>query len=128
MRLTGYNILIVDDNMTFARSLSLMIRTILGDRLRRLDLAANGKEAVELAHKVGYDMIFMDINMPEMNGISATKLINKNFYRTTVIIAVSYDKSIDSLSMMLESGARTMIYKDELTVESLEGVFDIRVS
>lgn len=124
MSRTTYDILIVDDNPTYVKAMDLLIKTVLGDRLKKLDVAGNGKVAVDKALNIHYDIIFMDISMPEMDGISATKLINNVKYRDTIIIAVTYDKTFHSLSLMLQSGARKMIYKDELTVESLSEVFD----
>jgi CheY-like chemotaxis protein len=41
----------------------------------RVDLASNGKEAVEAVHRASYDLIFMDCHMPEMDGFEATKTI-----------------------------------------------------
>lgn len=126
MRRATYDILIVDDNPTYVKTLGLLLKTILGDRLTKLDVACNGKVAVDKALNIRYDIIFMDISMPEMDGITASRLINRIRYRDTVIIAVTYDKTFHSLSMMLQSGARKMIYKDELTMESLAEVFGVR--
>jgi CheY-like chemotaxis protein len=125
MRRATYKILIADDNPTYVKTLEFLIKTILGDRLTRLDVACNGMEAVSQALKIRYDIIFMDISMPELDGISASRLINKERYRDTLIIAVTYDKSLYSLNLMLLSGARKIIYKDELTVHSLAEVFDM---
>jgi CheY-like chemotaxis protein len=125
MRRATYKILIADDNPTYVKTLEFLIKTILGDRLTRLDVACNGKEAVSQALKIRYDIIFMDISMPELDGISASRLINKERYRDTLIIAVTYDKSLYSLNLMMQSGARKIIYKDELTVHSLAEVFDM---
>ncbi|MGF1586440.1 MAG: response regulator [Bacteroidales bacterium] len=124
MRRATYDILIADDNPIYVEALGLLIKTILGDRLTRLDVACNGKVAVDKALNFRYDIIFMDVSMPEMDGITASRLINKERYRDTLIIAVTYDKTFHSLNLMLESGARRMIYKDELTLESLAKLFD----
>jgi CheY-like chemotaxis protein len=126
MRRATFNILIADDNPTFVKTLGLLIKTILGEKLTRLDVACNGKVAVDKALKFRYDIIFMDLYMPEMNGIEASRIINKEIYRKTIIIAVTFDKTFHSLNLMLEAGARRMIYKDELTMESLAEVFEIR--
>ncbi len=126
MTLTSYKVLIVDDNPTFAKTLGMLIRSILGEKLTRLDVAYNGREAVEKAYANDpYNVIFMDVNMPEMDGIAATKLINRRLYRETKVVAVSFNKDFETLNNMLLSGAEAFIYKDKLTMNSLEKVFDV---
>ncbi|PKP41908.1 MAG: hypothetical protein CVT95_12685 [Bacteroidetes bacterium HGW-Bacteroidetes-12] len=126
MTLSSYRVLIVDDNPTFAKALTMLIRSVLGAKLSVLDVATNGKEAIEKALKdERYNVIFMDVNMPEMDGIAATQIINRSLYRDTKIIAVSFLKDINTVKAMLESGAENFLYKDKLTIESIEKVFDI---
>ena len=75
---------------------SEVLRYLLDKQLSRLgmqaDFATNGAEAVEKAAR-GYDIILMDISMPVMDGIEATRLIRQDEQRTgrrrTPIIAVS---------------------------------------
>lgn len=126
MTLKNYRILIVDDNPNFIKTLTFLIQEILGSRIVKLDVAKNGVEALEkVFNEVPYNVIFMDVNMPHMDGITATKLINREFYRGTKIIAVSFNRDLQTISNMMFSGAADYIYKDDLTVEKLEQVFDI---
>ena len=128
MTLSSYKVLIVDDNPTFVKTLGMLIRSILGTKLTKMDVANNGREAVKKAYQGDYyDVVFMDVNMPEMDGITATKLINRELYRETKVVAVSFNKDFDTVNSMLLSGAETFIYKDRLTMESLEKVFDVRM-
>lgn len=127
MALSSYKVLIVDDNPTFAKALSMLISTVLGVKLSVLDVAKNGKEAIDKAlSEDRYNVIFMDVNMPEMDGITATQIINRSLYRDTKVIAVSFLKDINTVTAMLESGAENFLYKDKLTIESIEKVFEIR--
>ncbi|HPY82927.1 MAG TPA: response regulator, partial [Bacteroidales bacterium] len=68
-------VLIVDDNP--------IRRKVLGDYLNTLNYtykeASNGKEAIELFEQESFQMIFMDLHMPIMNGIEATKYIRTKF-------------------------------------------------
>lgn len=74
--------------------------------LKKMDFegntAADGKEAVEKLKDGQYDIVFMDIQMPEMDGIEATRIIREELNITLPIIAVTsmddfdYDKSIAS--------------------------------
>jgi CheY-like chemotaxis protein len=128
MPLSNYRVLIVDDNPTFVKTLRMLIKSILGNKLVKLDEASNGKEAIEMALKnERYHVIFMDVNMPEMDGITATRIINRERYRETKIIAVSFNKDFETLNSMLQSGAVEYINKDDLSIERLENVFEINI-
>lgn len=127
MVLSSYKVLIVDDNPTFAKTLEMLIKNLLGNKLTKLDFAINGKEAIDKAfNNCRYNIIFMDVNMPEMDGVSATQIINRSLYRDTRIVAVSFLKDMNTITQMIEAGAETYIAKDRLTIESLEKVFDIK--
>jgi CheY-like chemotaxis protein len=55
-----------------------------------IDKAKNGKEAVEMLRKDNpYDIIFMDMQMPEMNGVDATRIIRNEICSDTPVIALS---------------------------------------
>lgn len=126
MTLSSYKVLIVDDNPTFVKTLGVLIRSVLGSKLAQLDEAYNGKEAVSKAlSEERYNIIFMDVNMPEMDGCEATRIINQSLYRDTKIIAVSFRDDINTLHQMFESGAANYISKDSLTVDALEKVFNV---
>jgi len=77
-------VLIVDDNP--------VRRQVLGEYLTELNYsfveASNGKEAIEIFEREPFDMIFMDLHMPVMNGIDATKYIRTKlpFPKNRVII------------------------------------------
>ena len=120
-----YNILIVDDNPSFVKALELLIRTVLGLKLEVFNFASNGLEAIEkVRSNTHYDYIFMDANMPLLDGISTTKLINQEFYRDTKIIAVSFDSEFQTIKDMFFSGASYFICKEELTFEVLSKIFE----
>ena len=65
-------ILIVDDNQELVRALQLLLKNYA------LILAESGKQAVEMAFTLEPDLILMDIIMPEMDGLEATRLIRQN--------------------------------------------------
>ena len=83
----GFNILIVEDNsMNRSYLSSLLDKWAIG-----YDLAVNGKQGVEMASNQKYDLIFMDIQMPEMDGYEATLVIRSisNPNQETPIIALT---------------------------------------
>ncbi len=81
------NILIVDDDAIMLKMASLMIKK-LG---HQSGLATNGIEAIEALERSPYDIIFMDIQMPEMNGLMATKIIRQRWNNNHKIIVSALD-------------------------------------
>lgn len=71
--LYGKNILLVEDNLTN----QLVVQGILEDSGVAIEIANNGAEAVELFAPNKYDLILMDIQMPIMGGIEATRIIRQ---------------------------------------------------
>jgi CheY-like chemotaxis protein len=79
-------ILIVDD----FDDTRLLLRTWLEKKGYRVVEAENGNEAVAKAESGGFDLIIMDVEMPELDGLSATRKIRQlTNYRTVPIVAVS---------------------------------------
>jgi PAS domain S-box-containing protein len=68
-----YRLLIAEDNVTNQK----VVMTLLKKMGYRADAVANGQEAVALLQSVPYDLVFMDIQMPEMDGMAATRLIRE---------------------------------------------------
>jgi DNA-binding NarL/FixJ family response regulator len=73
--------------------------------------AGNGREAVELAEKLQPDVIIMDVTMPELNGIEATRRIAISVPRARVL-ALSMHKDSVYVREILRSGARGYLLKD----------------
>ncbi|HEY3370885.1 MAG TPA: PAS domain S-box protein [Prolixibacteraceae bacterium] len=69
----------------------LLMKTVLDDFGFECDIAANGKIAVEKLKFNTYDIILMDLQMPEMNGFEATEYIRKTMNLTIPIIALTAD-------------------------------------
>lgn len=102
-------VMIADDHKIFREGL----RHIVQDELH-LDVIAqanDGREAVALAAKHRPDLIIMDISMPDMNGIEATRRILQSSPQTKVI-ALSMHKSKEFVSKMLHAGATAYLLKD----------------
>lgn len=79
------NILVAEDNLV-NQKLAIRVLEKLG---YTPDLAKNGREAVDAVSQKQYDIIFMDVQMPEMDGLEATREIRKNGDYQPVIIALT---------------------------------------
>ncbi len=71
----------------------LLIKTILHDFGFELDIAANGKIALEMLQKNHYELILMDLHMPELNGFETTQYIRETLHSNIPIIALTADVS-----------------------------------
>jgi DNA-binding NarL/FixJ family response regulator len=83
--------------------------------------ASNGREAVDAVGRDTPDVVIMDIAMPSMNGIEATKRISQDFPKTAVIIlSVHSDEAY--VLRALKSGARGYLLKDSAEIDLIQAV------
>jgi len=73
--------------------------------------AANGREALELCQSLRPDIILMDIRMPIMDGVEATRLITARFPEVKVIVLTTFDDD-ELIIKALQAGAKTYLLKD----------------
>jgi len=87
----------------------------LNQKLTRyqMEVAANGREAVEkfTADPEKFDLIFMDVNMPEMDGLEATQVLRNRGYKDIPIIAMTADALKEDQERCLNSGMNDYISK-----------------
>ena len=74
--------------------------------------ASNGKAALELARSLEPDVVLMDVNMPIMNGIEATRAIHGEFPGISVIGLSMYEKN-EQATPMLDAGAVGYVSKSD---------------
>ncbi|NOQ31085.1 MAG: response regulator [Helicobacteraceae bacterium] len=107
------NILIVDDNKNNRMILHLLLEDYMeenDDVSFDIDEAEDGQIAIDKTNEKQYNLIFMDIMMPNVDGIEATKIIrSKN--STSIIIAVSAVDDIQRQKTILANGAEDYISK-----------------
>jgi two-component system response regulator NreC len=83
--------------------------------------AGNGRQAVELAGELKPDVVVMDVSMPELNGIEATRRISSSLPRTRVLALSMYKDSV-YVREILRAGARGFLLKDAVDRDLLAAV------
>jgi DNA-binding NarL/FixJ family response regulator len=105
-------ILLVDDHKLVRNGIKYTLETSrMAKRIDEIHEAVNGSEAVEFAKAIKYDLIFMDINMPLKDGISATKEIVKTDKFTKIIALSMFDEDFEIRSM-IKAGAMGYLLKN----------------
>jgi PAS domain S-box-containing protein len=103
----GIRVLVVED-MALNQ---LLMKTLLDDFGFERDIAENGKIAVEKLQTNQYDIVLMDLQMPEMNGFEATEYIRKTLNLTIPIIALTADVTTVDLAKCKAVGMNDYIAK-----------------
>jgi DNA-binding NarL/FixJ family response regulator len=116
-------VLIVDDQAPFRAAMKAVLRRATGFEL--VGEAASGAEAVTLEEELNPALVLMDINMPEMNGIEATRAMVARHPEVVVILCSTYDAG-DLPPEVATSGARAYLNKEHLGAETLRRLWDGR--
>ncbi len=89
----------------------LLMKTLLDDFGFKRDIAANGKIAIEKLKVQSYDIVLMDLQMPEMNGFDATEYIRNTLHLSIPIIALTADVTTVDLAKCKSVGMNDYIAK-----------------
>jgi YesN/AraC family two-component response regulator len=109
-------VLIADDIQETRRNTRLMLSMI--SDVEVVAIASNGLQAVQMAKEQQPDIVVLDVNMPEMNGLAAFKQIAKDRPNTGCII-ISAEKDSEILRTAMSIGIRDYLFKP-FTVDQLE--------
>jgi len=115
-------VIIVDDQPLVRGGLRMII-----DAAEDMELAAeagNGHAAVECARRTPADVILMDVQMPAMDGLEATRQIMQAAPKTKVLILTMHE-SDQMVRRVLEAGARGYVLKSDLAAHLVDAVEDI---
>ncbi|HVH58931.1 MAG TPA: response regulator transcription factor [Candidatus Sulfotelmatobacter sp.] len=116
-------ILVADDHQVVRMGLRALLESKTGWRV--CAEAANGREAVEKANGFRPDVAVLDIGMPLLNGVEATRQIRKVSPETEVLILTMHD-SEQMIQGVLDAGARGYILKDDADRNLLAAVDALR--
>jgi DNA-binding NarL/FixJ family response regulator len=117
------SVLVVDDQAPFRLAARSVLRRAEGFEL--VGEAANGEEAVTMTGRLHPALVLMDINMPGINGIEATRQIIAMAPETVVFLCSTYQLS-DLPPDAITSGARAYVNKEDLGAESLRRMWNER--
>jgi DNA-binding NarL/FixJ family response regulator len=112
-------ILLADDHTIVRQGLKLILSAHAD--LQVVGEAANGREAVELAAKLRPDIVLLDVQMPELNGMEATRKMVAANPRIRILV-LSMHKEAVYVREILRAGARGYILKDAIDTELLSAI------
>lgn len=113
--------LVVDDQAPFRAAERAVLNRLPGFAL--VAEAASGEEAIDLAAELAPDLVLMDINMGEIDGIEATRRITSSRPETKVILVSTYGLE-DLPAGAMSSGAIGYINKDELSPRAIRRIWE----
>jgi DNA-binding NarL/FixJ family response regulator len=117
-------VIICDDQEVVCQGLKAILGT--ADHLEVTGVSNNGLEALELIEKKGADVVLMDLKMPVMNGIHATREIKEKYPHVKVLVLTTYDADA-WLFDAIRNGADGYLLKDtsrEMLIQSIEEIFE----
>ncbi|MFC1744187.1 response regulator transcription factor [Candidatus Riflebacteria bacterium] len=107
MEIQDLNVLIVDDSRFARRKLSSTLKKF---GISKLQEAENGEIAIEKINEGGFDVVFLDINMPVLSGIDVVKYVKENNVSIEVFMCSSLDTE-DNIDEIKNLGVEHFIYK-----------------
>ena len=102
-------LLICDDQDIVCEGLRAMLAPV--PQIEVVGVAKNGMEALDLTRRLQPDLVLMDLKMPKMNGIQATKAIREQFPAVRVLVLTTYDAD-EWVINAIRNGAAGYLLKD----------------
>lgn len=112
-------LLIVDDHPVVRRGIRMSLAQ--KPKIQIVGEASDGREALIRAHELKPDVILMDIDMPQMNGLAVTDLLRREMPEVKVLILSTYSNS-DYVMRIIQCGARGFVLKEAAAEEVAQAV------
>jgi len=115
-------VLIADDHRLFAEALEAILDS--EPEIEVVGRARNGEEAVAQTFELKPDVILMDIAMPGVDGVEATKRIRKNLERACVLMLTGSNSRSD-VARAREAGAAGYVTKDRIAAQLIDAIREL---
>lgn len=112
-------IIIADDHEMFRDGLRSLLNNAGQWEISKL--VSNGSEVINALENEHFDLVLMDINMPEMNGLDASEIIRKRFPLVKILI-LSMFNDVKNIQKVMKIGAQGYLLKDSSKSELIEGI------
>jgi DNA-binding NarL/FixJ family response regulator len=113
-------VLIVDDQRLFADGLRVVIES-RAPQFRVIGIAGNGKEAIAAIRGNQPDIVLMDVRMPEMDGVEATKIIHDRYPQIKILILTTFSDD-EYVTHSLRNGAIGYLLKNRPAEELIDSI------
>jgi two-component system, NarL family, nitrate/nitrite response regulator NarL len=115
-------VLIADDHRLFAEALEAIL--VSEDGIEVVGRARNGQEALEQALALEPDVILMDIAMPVVDGVEATKQIRKKLGKARILMLTGSNARAD-VARAREAGAAAYVTKDRIAAQLIDAIAEL---
>lgn len=114
--MTVVSVLIVDDQAPFLRAMSAVIEETTGFEV--VGEASSGEEAIVTADALLPDLVLMDVNLPGIDGLEATRRLRRRLPRPVVLLLSTYDEDAGA-GFIAECGAAAYVTKSDFGPDRL---------
>lgn len=118
-RVAPVRVLIADDHRLFGEALEAVLT--VDERIEVVGRAHDGREAVELARELDPDITLMDISMPVLDGVEATREIRSSMPEARVVMLTGSNSRSD-VNRARRAGAAAYLTKDRIGTELIEAI------
>ena len=122
--MTVVRVLVVDDQAAFLRAMTSVVRETPGFEV--VGEASSGEESLVVASELLPDLVLMDVNLPGIDGLEATRRLLTRDRPPVVLLLSTYDEDVGE-HFVAESGAAAYLTKSAFEPEQLQGAWSSAV-